>query len=118
MIGDVEFLKVFGQPERQTVCSCERAGDAGLGQALQLFNGKLFHGMLTAGDSLFRKSLSAGKTLPDIVENLHLSALSRFPNEKEQAIALTYLEKATDKGKALEDLCWAILNRNEFLFNH
>jgi hypothetical protein len=52
------------------------------------------------------------------VENLHLSALSRFPNEKEQAIALTYLEKATDKGKALEDLCWAILNRNEFLFNH
>ena len=43
MIGDIEFLKVFGQPERQTVCSCERAGDAGLGQALQLFNGKLFN---------------------------------------------------------------------------
>jgi hypothetical protein len=118
MIGDTEFLKVFGQPERQTVCSCERAGDAGLGQALQLFNGKLFHGMLTAGDSLFRKSLSAKKPLPEIVEHLHLSALSRFPNEKEKAIALAYLEKATDKGKALEDLCWAILNRNEFLFNH
>ena len=118
MIGDIEFLKVFGQPERQTVCSCERAGDAGLGQALQLFNGKLFNSMLTAGDSLFRKSLSANKPLSEIVENLHLSALSRFPNEKEKAIALAYLEKATDKGKALEDLCWAILNRNEFLFNH
>ena len=118
MIGDIEFLKVFGQPERQTVCSCERAGDAGLGQALQLFNGKLFNSMLTAGDSLFRKSLSAKKPLSEIVENLHLSALSRFPNEKEKAIALAYLEKATDKGKALEDLCWAILNRNEFLFNH
>lgn len=118
MIGDVEFLKVFGQPERQTVCSCERAGDAGLGQALQLFNGKLFNSMLTAGDSLFRKSLSAKKPLSEIVEDLHLSALSRFPNEKEKAIALAYLEKATDKGKALEDLCWAILNRNEFLFNH
>ncbi len=118
MIGDVEFLKVFGQPERQTVCSCERAGDAGLGQALQLFNGKLFNSMLTADDSLFRKSLSAKKPLSEIVEDLHLSALSRFPNEKEKAIALAYLEKATDKGKALEDLCWAILNRNEFLFNH
>ena len=118
MIGDIEFLKVFGQPERQTVCSCERAGDPGLGQALQLFNGKLFNSMLTAGDSLFRKSLSAKKPLSEIVENLHLSALSRFPNEKEKAIALAYLEKATDKGKALEDLCWAILNRNEFLFNH
>ena len=118
MIGDIEFLKVFGQPERQTVCSCERAGDAGLGQALQLFNGKLFNSMLTAGDSLFRQSLSAKKPLSEIVENLHLSALSRFPNEKEKAIALAYLEKATDKGKALEDLCWAILNRNEFLFNH
>jgi hypothetical protein len=118
MIGDIEFLKVFGQPERQTVCSCERAGDAGLGQALQLFNGKLFHGMLTAGDSLFRKSLSAKKPFPEIVEDLHLSSLSRFPNEEEKAIALAYLDKATDKGKALEDLCWAILNRNEFLFNH
>ena len=74
--------------------------------------------MLTAGDSLFRKSLSAGKPFPEIVERLHLSAFSRFPNEEEKAIALTYLEKATDKGKALEDLCWAILNRNEFLFNH
>ena len=52
------------------------------------------------------------------MENLHLSALSRFPNEKEKAIALAYLDKAADKGKALEDLCWAILNRNEFLFNH
>ena len=118
MIGDIEFLKVFGQPERQTVCSCERAGDPGLGQALQLFNGKLFNSMLTASDSLFRKSLSAKKPLSEIVENLHLSSLSRFPNEKEKAIALAYLEKATDKGKALEDLCWAILNRNEFLFNH
>lgn len=118
MIGDIEFLKVFGQPERQTVCSCERAGDAGLGQALQLFNGQLFNSMLTAGDSLFRKALSDKKPLSEIVESLHLSALSRFPNEKEKAIALAYLEKATDKGKALEDLCWAILNRNEFLFNH
>ena len=117
-IGDIEFLKVFGQPERQTVCSCERAGDAGLGQALELFNGKLFHGMLTAGDSFFRKALSANKPLPEIVEDLHLSALTRFPKDKEKSIALEYLESSTDKGKALEDLYWAILNRNEFLFNH
>ena len=117
-IGEIEFLKVFGQPERQTVCSCERAGDAGLGQALQLFNGKLFHGMLTAGDSSFRKSLSAQKPLFEIVEHLHLAAYSRFPNQKEKSIALAYLEQAEDKGKAMEDLCWAILNRNEFLFNH
>ena len=117
-IGDIEFLKVFGQPERQTVCSCERAGDAGLGQALQLFNGKLFHEMLTAGDSSFRKSLAAKTPLPEIVEDLHLSAYSRYPNEKEKSIALAYLDKAPDKGQALEDLYWAILNRNEFLFNH
>ena len=27
-IGDIEFLKVFGMPERQTVCECERGDDS------------------------------------------------------------------------------------------
>lgn len=35
-----QFLKVFGQPNRNTVCECERSGDPKLAQALELINGK------------------------------------------------------------------------------
>ena len=52
-IGEIEFMKVFGQPERQTVCECERGDDSSLGQALELFNGKLMHGMITHSDWLY-----------------------------------------------------------------
>ncbi|MCB9937429.1 MAG: DUF1549 domain-containing protein [Planctomycetaceae bacterium] len=36
-----EFLSVFGQPARNTVCECERSDDSKLAQALQLINGSL-----------------------------------------------------------------------------
>ena len=33
-----EFLKIFGQPERQTVCACERTNESNLSMAIQFFN--------------------------------------------------------------------------------
>lgn len=36
-----DFLKVFGQPARESVCECERADTPKLAQALQLINGPL-----------------------------------------------------------------------------
>ncbi|MBI2479576.1 MAG: DUF1549 domain-containing protein, partial [Planctomycetia bacterium] len=36
-----EFLSVFGQPARNTVCECERSDDSKLAQTLQLINGSL-----------------------------------------------------------------------------
>ena len=36
-----EFLAVFGQPARNTVCECERNDDSKLAQTLQLINGPL-----------------------------------------------------------------------------
>ncbi|MFK7736194.1 MAG: DUF1549 domain-containing protein, partial [Pirellulaceae bacterium] len=36
-VAKVDFLKVFGQPERSTVCACERADDSNLGMAIELF---------------------------------------------------------------------------------
>ena len=48
----VDFLKVFGQPERSTVCACERSDDSNLGMAIELFNGPLIHGPFINGPSL------------------------------------------------------------------
>ena len=41
-----DFLKIFGQPERQTVCACERTSESNLGMAIQFFNGPLVYNKL------------------------------------------------------------------------
>ncbi|MFM8400123.1 MAG: DUF1553 domain-containing protein, partial [Pirellula sp.] len=35
-LAKVDFLKVFGQPERSTVCACERSEDSNLSMAIEL----------------------------------------------------------------------------------
>jgi hypothetical protein len=118
-MADNEFLKVFGQPERQTVCECERGDDSNLGQALQLFNGPLVHGKLRSESNRFRQLLAAGKSDDEIIRTLYLAAVCRQPSDGELQASLAHVAGKPDKRiEALEDVCWAILNTNEFLFQH
>ena len=113
-----EFLKIFGQPERQTVCQCERTTDSNLGMAIQFFNGPLIYNKLRDGNNRFRKLLAANKPDNEIITDLYLSAVCRKPTEKELQASLSHIAAKGDKIIALEDICWAILNTNEFLFQH
>jgi hypothetical protein len=118
-LAQSDFMKIFGQPERQTVCECERSGDSNLGQALQLYNGPLVHGKLRSENNRLRQLLASGKSPREIIESLYLAALCRKPNEDELKTLVAHLEsKPDDQAEALEDVCWAILNMNEFLFQH
>ncbi|MFP6615777.1 MAG: DUF1549 and DUF1553 domain-containing protein, partial [Candidatus Hydrogenedentota bacterium] len=56
-LGDIEFLKVFGQPERQSVCECDRGDETSLGQALELLNGQFVNDMLVDKNTDFRRAL-------------------------------------------------------------
>jgi hypothetical protein len=117
-LGDIEFLKVFGQPERQSVCECDRGDDTSLGQALELLNGGFLHRKLENTSNRFHTALKEG-TLPEqIVTDLYLRALSRMPAESELQASLAYIASGENKSAALEDVCWAIINKDEFLFQH
>jgi hypothetical protein len=113
-----EFLKIFGQPERQTVCQCERTTDSNLGMAIQFFNGPLIYNKLRDQNNRFRKALAANKPHPEIITELYLAAVCRKPTEKELAASMAHLAAKNDPVVAFEDICWAILNTNEFLFQH
>ena len=113
-----EFLKIFGQPERQTVCACERTSDSNLGMAIQFFNGPLIYGKLRDANNRFRKQVAAGKPNDEIIAELYLAAVCRKPTAKELEASLAHIAAKADKVVALEDICWAILNTNEFLFQH
>ncbi|MBC8291350.1 MAG: DUF1553 domain-containing protein [Planctomycetes bacterium] len=124
------FLRVFGRPQMDTACECERTASADLAQSLHLINSAAMHGILSARDGR-AVTLSRQKDRDDVasIRNLYLHALSRQPTENELQIALAHIErkkaKAMDSSKveqavkeAYEDIIWVAVNTKEFLFNH
>jgi hypothetical protein len=115
---DNYFLKVFGQPARETACQCERSSDSNLSQALQMINGPLVHSKVRDEKNRLRSLVAAGMGDADLVSQLYLAALSRPPSEAEVGAATRHITASGDRMRGLEDVCWALLNANEFLFQH
>ena len=115
---DNYFLKVFGQPARETACQCERSTESNLSQALQMINGPLVHGKVRDEKNRFRKLVAEKKSDEEIIRELYLAAMCRQPGEAELAAATKHIQASGDRVKGLEDVCWALLNANEFLFQH
>ena len=113
-----DFLRIFGQPERQTVCACERSTESNLGMAIQFFNGPLVYNKLRNEKNRFRELIAAKKTDEEIVDSLYRAAVCRPPTKTEMEASLKHIKSKEERILALEDVCWAILNTNEFLFQH
>ena len=114
------FLDAFGRPERAQTCACERSGDASVGQALHLNNGRTLNGKLRAKESRVSKWLAAKVSDEQAVDDLYLLALSRAPTASELKSFTRLLGEASAEGtrrEALEDLFWAVLTSKEFVFN-
>ena len=107
------FLKAFGQPERKTACACERREEVSLDQALQLMNSDLIRERVAAARVNF-EMLSDN----ELAERLYLNAFTRLPSASERATVAEHLNASKDRGQAIEDLVWALINTNEFLFQH
>jgi len=94
-----DFLKIFGQPERQTVCQCERSTESNLGMAIQFFNGPLIYNKLRDSNNRFRKLIVAKKEDSAIIRELHLAAVNRLPTAKELAASMNHIQtKHTEIG--------------------
>ena len=127
------FLRVFGRPQMDTACECERTTTADLAQSLHLINSDAMHKILGAsGGRADQWSREPDAEATTRVTDLYLLALSRQPTEAELQIALNHVQKkrmlsATDPQKlplkqavkeAYEDIIWVVVNTKEFLFNH
>lgn len=53
-----------------------------------------------------------------ILTELYLAALCRYPTDRELALAADHIRLSGDRRQGLEDLLWALLNSKEFLFRH
>jgi hypothetical protein len=86
--------------------------------AIVFFNGQLLHEKLRNEQNRFRKAIAAGKSSEQVLEELYLSALARRPSPDEMKAASDHWTKTGDLSAAFEDICWALLNTDEFLFQH
>ncbi|MEZ6032386.1 MAG: DUF1549 and DUF1553 domain-containing protein [Planctomycetaceae bacterium] len=124
------FLKVFGRPENESVCECERIQSSSLAQSLHLMNaGDIKAKLATIGG---RAERLAKSELPaaDRIRELYMVAFSREPRDDELKVAVAYLNEPrvdvagnpVDAQQAntenFQDLIWALINTKEFLFNH
>lgn len=120
MTNNVYFLKVFGMPQGDTACECERSQEANLAQSLHLLNSNEVQGKVAAGNA--RPALLANdkeRSPEEKVRELYRWVYSREPDAEELSIAVAHLQKHQDNVKlAFEDITWALINTKEFLFNH
>ena len=124
------FLRVFGRPEGQSVCECERVQSSSLAQSLHLINAADIKAKLNSSAGRATRLAQDSQSPEAKVRELYLVAFSREPRLNELSTALTYLTeprvdsagKPMDPQKAgrdnFQDLIWALMNTKEFLFNH
>lgn len=109
------FLTLFGKPMRLLNCECERSSETTMNQAFNLISGPEINKLLTDSDNRLAKLLASNKPVPEIIEELYWSALTRAPSTAESAKAVAYVERAEDKRQGLEDVAWSLLNAKEFV---
>jgi hypothetical protein len=113
------FFKVFGRPARVSVCECERGNEPSMAQALHLLNAKETSSKIQHRDGRARRLANSKSTPSQIIEELFLATINRFPTDEEQKLMLTAFEGAGSRRRAgSEDVLWALLNMKEFLYNH
>jgi hypothetical protein len=59
-----------------------------------------------------------GRPVDEVIEELYLRTVSRYPDAEERQTARTAVAKAPKPRRGLEDVFWALLNSKEFLYNH
>ena len=112
------FLDTFGRPARTTACECERGTASTLAQAIELFNGQLVQKKLADKQNRFHRQLGEGRPQKEVIEQLYRSAVCRLPTDAELQAATGYIAAKEKPSDGFEDVCWALLNTEEFLSQH
>lgn len=112
-----QFVIAFGNDEGTEATTFNGT----IPQALMMFNGDLIKKATSSEKGSFLSEIATNKSLKpaDKINYLFLAGLGRVPNKAELDIANKLLiVRQGDTAAALQDIWWAVLNSNEFIFNH
>ncbi|HUQ93911.1 MAG TPA: DUF1549 and DUF1553 domain-containing protein [Bryobacteraceae bacterium] len=116
-VGKDGFLDLFGRPQRESACECERRVDLSLPQALNLVNGGDIAASIADPKGRISKMITTGQTDKELLEEMYLTTLGRLPTPGEYDKAVTFLRGGASRAARAQDLLWALVNSKAFLFN-
>ena len=110
-----QFVLAFGTDENDESTTFNGT----IPQALMMMNGELVQNAINANKGSYLNTVLADKGNEQTkLRELYMSALSRLPTSKEIQAAKTLVKRAKTPIEGYQDLFWALLNSNEFIFNH
>jgi hypothetical protein len=112
------FLDKFGRPARATACECERGTASTLAQAIELFNGPMVQKKLVDKQNRVHRQLDQGLPHKELITQLYRAAVCRLPTDTELKTSIEHIATKKKPAEGFEDVCWALLNTEEFLTQH
>jgi hypothetical protein len=112
------FFRIFGKPQRLSVCECERGNEPSIVQALHLMNSPESVHKIRHRDGRAAKLAKSNMKSDKIIEQLYLTMLSRYPSTKETALMQLAFDESESRRSAIEDILWTLMNTREFVYNH
>jgi len=110
-----QFLIAFDNDENDEMTTFNGT----IPQALMMMNGELVQNAISVKSGSYLQSVLKKKSADAVkVKQLYLTALGRDPSRREQQMSLRLLRQNKNKLMAYQDLFWALLNSNEFIFNY
>jgi Protein of unknown function (DUF1549)/Protein of unknown function (DUF1553) len=111
-------FRIFGRPPRTTACDCERGMEPALPQKLYLMTDTGVLAKLKSPAGRLESLLKSSKTDEQILEELFLATLTRYPTEADRRQFADYRKTVTARRAAFTDTLWALINTREFILNH
>jgi hypothetical protein len=98
-----------------------RSQDGSILQQLNLMNNSFVTGKAKVAASAFLRSMGTLTDSDTVAEEMFVRFLGRRPTAAEKTTAKTFLGRATtlaQRNTAVEDLAWALMNKQEFIFSY
>jgi hypothetical protein len=113
------FLELFGRPARDTGLESERNNQPSYEQRLHMLNSNHIQRKIQRSWKLRKQIEAARGNRPEMIRNVYLAILSRYPTPDELRTAEKYFETGRSRqGETVDDLAWTLVNTKEFLYRH
>jgi len=114
------FIRMIARTSDGEAASRLSEYTAGLEQALRLADSTspVFAGAKAGTGGMLDRVLAKKLSPPDAIREIYLIVLTRPPEAEELSKCLHHVKEASDLPAGLGEIFWALLNSNEFYFNH
>jgi hypothetical protein len=115
-----DFIRMLARTSDGEAASRLSEYTAGLEQALRLADSSspVFAGAKPGTGGMLDAVLARKLSPPDAIREIYLIVLARPPEAEELSKCLRHVKDASDQPTGLGEIFWALLNSNEFYFNH